>query len=221
MVALIAVGVSITKIWLAKRSSWSENTKGIGLRNCNAPMCMNDLMVLLGPSSRSQSLSSCPLHEQPYGEAVSQRKGEALPEGKVRRLLLPLKSHCPLTFPSNKQTLSHAHIHMHALPSAHPGCFPSTSSHSWHHQYCVLSVVVRTRWVGFSAGFLVQCPQLQVSVSRSVWYYCLILTVIPVSLIFSDHSFIFLCYILKCIPIFCLICSNFHLWFLFREYPTM
>ncbi|XP_043091731.1 caskin-1 isoform X16 [Puntigrus tetrazona] len=35
-----------------------------------------------GPSSRSQSLSSCPLHEQPYGEAVSQRKGEVLPEGK-------------------------------------------------------------------------------------------------------------------------------------------
>ncbi|KAG1968312.1 caskin-1 [Pimephales promelas] len=35
-----------------------------------------------GSSSRSQSLSSCPLHEQPYGEAVSQRKGEALPEGK-------------------------------------------------------------------------------------------------------------------------------------------
>ncbi|XP_073713276.1 caskin-1 isoform X11 [Misgurnus anguillicaudatus] len=35
-----------------------------------------------GPSSRSQSLSSCPLHEQPYGEAVSQRKGEAQSEGK-------------------------------------------------------------------------------------------------------------------------------------------
>ncbi|XP_051569962.1 caskin-1-like [Myxocyprinus asiaticus] len=35
-----------------------------------------------GPSSRSQSLSSCPLHEQQYGEAASQRKGEALPEGK-------------------------------------------------------------------------------------------------------------------------------------------
>ncbi len=149
-----SVGVNFTEIWLAKSSSWSESKKGIGLCNCNAPMCINYLMVILGPSSRSQSLSSCPLHEQPYGEAVSQRKGEALPEGKVRRLLLPLKSHCPLTFPTNKQTLSHAHIHMHALASAHPGCFPSTSSHSWHHRYYVLSVVVMTRWVGFSTGFL-------------------------------------------------------------------
>lgn len=176
-------------------------------------------MVLLGPSSRSQSLSSCPLHEQPYGEAVSQRKGEALPERKVRRLLLSLESHCPPTCPSNKHTLFYAHIRMHALASAHPGCFPRTSSHNWHHQYYVLSVVVGTRWVGFSAGFFARCPQLQAFFSCSIWYYCLILAAIPFSLIFSDHSFHFLCYILKSIPIFCLICNKFHLLISFQRVP--
>lgn len=221
MVALIAVGGSITKIWLAKRSSWSENAKGIGLCDSSAPLCMNDLMVLLGPSSRSQSLSSCPLHEQPYGEAVSQRKGEALPEGKVRRLLLPLESHCPLTFPSNKHTLSYAHIRMHALASAHPGCFPSTSSHSWHHRYYVLSVVVRTRWVGFSAGFLARCPQLQASVSRSIWFCCLILAAIPFSLLFLIIHFIFFATSWSPFQFFALFAVNFTFWFLFREYPTM
>lgn len=80
--------------------------------NSNPPVCMNDLMVLLGSSSRSQSLSSCPLHEQPYGEAVSQRKGEALPEGKVRRLLF--ETHCPITFPqTNIHSLTHPYTYMH------------------------------------------------------------------------------------------------------------
>ncbi|KAG5854486.1 hypothetical protein ANANG_G00038350 [Anguilla anguilla] len=35
-----------------------------------------------GSSSRTPSSSSCPYHEPPYGEPVSQRKGEVLPDGK-------------------------------------------------------------------------------------------------------------------------------------------
>lgn len=146
------------------------------------------------------------------GGVPEERGGAAWGEGKETRNTL---SHY---LSSNKHTLSHAHIHIHALASAHPGCFPSTSSHSWPHRYYALSVVVRTRWVGFSAGFLAHCPQLQASISRSVC--CLILTAIPFTVIFYNHSFNFLCYILKSISIFLPYLQSFSRLISFQRVPN-
>lgn len=147
-------------------------------------MCINDLMVPLGPSSRSQSLSSCPLHEQPYGEAVSQRKGEAQSEGKVGRLQTQIEAHR-----INKHTRSRSRIttRIYALPFARPGCFHSTFSHSWPRRSYERWVVDRTRWVGFSTG----CLPCSSPPGCCVWYSCLIL------IHFDHHSSIIFCCILK------------------------
>lgn len=182
-------------------------------------MCMNDLMVLLGSSSRSQSLSSCPLHEQPYGEAVSQRKGEALPEGKVRRLLL--KTHCPVTSPQTSiHSLRHAHTYrctgtsrmlsQHFLSQLASsvlralGCRQDTVSGLFRNVPCTLSS---------ASGFYQPLCLILLSNIDSDSFHCdLFWSFISFSLLhFKVHSKLF----------FALFSVIFTFWFLFREYPTM